>query len=84
MNEEMAGIAKDGAITAVTAGVAKYMIGPAVAKISPLLGRIVSTGSNLTNPIPNELAQVIPGKGPFNMLGPPGSKDVFLTDRPTL
>lgn len=33
----------------------------------------------ITNPIPDRLARVIPGKGPFNLLGPPGNSDVFVT-----
>jgi RHS repeat-associated protein len=33
----------------------------------------------VTNPIPDTLARVIPGKGSFPTLGPPGKSDVFVT-----
>ena len=40
---------------------------------SPLAARGVA------NPVPGELARVIPGRGPFPTLGPPGRADVFVT-----
>ena len=73
------GLAIEGAISVATAGIAKYVIGPVAEKIAPLLSRLGSTEASLANSVPNELARVIPGKGPFNALGPPGSKDVFVT-----
>ncbi len=36
--------------------------------------------SAITNSVPNELARVVPGKGPFKTLGSPGSADVFVTN----
>lgn len=35
--------------------------------------------NKISNEIPDTLARVIPGKGPYPTLGAPGSKDVFVT-----
>ena len=41
--------------------------------------RAARQGTAVTNPIPDTLARVIPGKGSFPTLGPPGKSDVFVT-----
>jgi len=33
----------------------------------------------ITNPVPKEVARIIPGNGPFKTLGRPGTDDVFVT-----
>jgi hypothetical protein len=33
----------------------------------------------ITNPVPKQLARVIPGRGNFPTLGPPSRSDVFVT-----
>jgi RHS repeat-associated protein len=39
----------------------------------------IDDAAKIRNPIPGQLARVIPGKGPFPTLGPPGRSDVFVT-----
>jgi len=43
---------------------------------------LTQTGSaarGIANPVPGELARVIPGRGPYPTLGPPSRADVFVT-----
>ncbi len=42
-------------------------------------GRMLGAAGGALNEIPSTLARVIPGKGPFPTLGPPGRADVFVT-----
>ena len=42
-------------------------------------GKMFKAGKSVTNVVPSTLARIIPGKGPFPTLGPPGRVDVFVT-----
>ena len=45
----------------------------------PAMPRGFGRAPVMVNEIPDELARVIPGKGPFPTLGPPSRSDVFVT-----
>lgn len=63
---------------AVTGAVA-YKAAKAIntARTAATVERAAARG--VANPVPGELARVIPGRGPFPTLGPPGRADVFVT-----
>ena len=44
-----------------------------------LLKGKLSTPKSVSNPVPDRMARVIPGEGPYPKLGPPGRSDVFVT-----
>jgi hypothetical protein len=48
-----------------------------------VIGQAADVGGaagTITNPVPDTLARVIPGEGPFPTLGLPGDADVYVTD----
>jgi RHS repeat-associated protein len=70
-------LAIEGAATAALGGAAK-LAGPAL-KVLKGADKIGDATKSVANPVPETLARVISGKGPFPTLGPPGKSDVFVT-----
>jgi hypothetical protein len=70
-------LAIEGTATAVLGGAAK-LAGPAL-KVLKSVDKVGDVTKSVANPVPETLARVISGKGPFPTLGPPGKSDVFVT-----
>jgi RHS repeat-associated protein len=68
--------------------VGPFQSGARLVRVAALLSLFVGIGEveavglaakSVTNAVPTTMARVIPGKGPFPTLGPPGRADVFIT-----
>ncbi len=62
-----------------TAPNALVLVEPAAAVPSLIKGGIRCLAKGVANPVPREMARVIPGTGPFLTLARPGAADVFVT-----
>lgn len=49
------------------------------ARAADKVGDAAKIAKGAANPVPETLARVIPGRGQFSTLGPPGKSDVFVT-----
>jgi RHS repeat-associated protein len=67
----------EGAATAALGGAAK-LAGPAL-KVLKGIDKIGDATKSVANPVPETLARVISGKGPFSTLGRTDAEDVFVT-----
>jgi RHS repeat-associated protein len=61
--------------TAIGAGTS-VVAGAAIGQLAD----VGNTAGTVSNPVPDTLARVIPGEGPFKTLGLPKDTDVFVTD----